>query len=255
MTRAKFVVAIVGLTLVASSSIAGATEIKLFSPVAMKGVMPEVVAQFEKSSSHSVRVEYATVGVLFERLQNDAAADVAIVSAPRLEDLLKQGKIVAGSRGDIAKVGVGLFVRAGAPKPDMGSVDAFKRTLLGAKSVSYGDPAAGGVSGVHMAGLVERLGVAADMKAKTKLFPNSQSVLEAVAKGDAELGIGLTSDTALLSSVDLVGALPAELQNFTLYAAGILASSKEADASKALMGFFFSPAAQAILKAKGFEPL
>jgi molybdate transport system substrate-binding protein len=240
--------------LVANSSIASAAEIKLFSPVAMKGVTPEVVAQFEKSSTHKVKVEYATVGALFERLQKDEGADVAIVSSRQLEDLLKQGKIVASSRADIGRVGVGLFVRAGASRPDIGSVEALKRTLLGARSVSYGDPTAGGVSGVHMAGLAERLGIAADMKAKTKVFANSQAVLEAVSKGEAEIGFGLTSDTALLSGVDLVGALPTEIQNFTVYAAGIPASSKQPDAAKALIGFLTSPATQAILKANGFEP-
>ena len=238
----------------ANSSIAGAAEISLFSPLAMKGAMPEVVAQFEKSSPHKVKVEYGTVGALFDRLQKDEGADVAIVSGPRLDDLLKQGKIVGGSRADIAKVGIGLFVRAGAPKPDIVSVDAFKRTLLAAKSVSYGDPAAGGVSGVHMAGLVDRLGIAADMKPKTKLFANSHAVLEAVAKGEAEIGIGLTSDVALLPGVDLVGALPGEVQNFTLYAAGIPASSKQADAGKAFIQFLSSPIGRAVLKAKGFEP-
>ena len=110
------------------------------------------------------------------------------------------------------------------------------------------------LAAVHMAGLVEHLGIAAEMKPKTELFPNSQAVLEAVAKGEAEVGIGLTSDTALISSVDLVGALPAEIQNFTLYAAGIPASSKQADATNALIGFLSSPASQAVLKAKGFEP-
>ena len=292
MIRTWTAVAITGLSLVANSSIAGATEIRLFSPLAMKGAMPEVVAQFEKSSPHKVKVEYATVGAFFERLQKDEGADVAIVSGRQLDDLLKQGKIVASSRADIGRVGIGVFVRAGASRPDIGSVealikqskatadsrsviartglglmvragapkldvssvDAFKRTLLAAKSVSYGDPAAGGVSGVHMAGLAERLGVAADMKAKTKIFANSHAVLEAVAKGEAEIGFGLTSDTALLSGVDLIGGLPAEIQNFTVYAAGIPASSKQSDAAKALIVFLTSPATQAVLKAKGFEP-
>jgi len=247
--------AISGVFFIANgSSVASAAEIRFFCPIAMKGVMPDLVPQFERSSGHKVTIEYGTVGALVDRLLKDESADVTIVSGPRHEDLQKQGKIVAGSRLDIATVGVGVFVRAGAPKPNIGSVDAFKRTLLTAKSVSYGDPAGGGVSGIHMTGLVERLGIAADMKTKTKLFPNSQAVLEAVAKGDAEMGIGLTSDTALMSGVDLVGALPAEIQNLTLYAAGILASSKQADAAKALINFFSSPAAQAVLKAKGFEP-
>jgi len=254
MIRTWTAVAITGLSLVANSSIAGTTEIRLFSPLAMKGAMPEVIAQFEKSSPHKVKVEYGTVGALFDRLQKDEGADVAIVSGSRLEDLLKQGKIVAGSRADIAKVGIGVFVRTGAPKPDIASVDAFKRTLLVAKSVGYGDPAAGGVSGVHMAGLVDRLGITVDMKPKTRLFANSQVVMEAVVRGEAEIGIGLTSDVALLPGVDLVGGLPGDVQNFTHYAAGIPGSSKQADTGKAFIQFLSSPIGRAILKAKGFEP-
>ena len=249
-----FAIAICGALLAANgASVASAAEVKLLSPVAMRGVMPDVVSQFERSSSHKVTIEFATVGVITDRLLKGEAADVTIVSAPQMEELQKQGKIVAESRADIARVGVGVFVRTGAAKLDIGSVDAFKRTLLDAKSISYGDPASGGVSGTHMAGLVERLGIAAEIKPKTQLFPNSQTVLEAVAKGNVEIGIGLTSDTTLVSGVDLAGALPAEIQNFTLYAAGIVATSKQVDAGKALINFFSSPATQAILKAKGFK--
>ena len=255
MIRRWLAVAICGALFAANgANVASTAEIKVLSPLAMRGVMPNVAPQFERSSGHQLTIEYATVGVITERLLKGEAADVAIVSGPQMEELQKQSKIVAGSRSDIARVGIGVFVRAGAPKLDVGSVDAFKRMLLTTKSISYGDPAVGGVSGFHMAGLVERLGIAAELKPKTKLFPNSQAVLEAIAKGEAEIGIGLTSDTALISSVDLVGALPAEIQNFTLYAAGIPASSKQADSAKALISFLSSPAAQADLKAKGFEP-
>ena len=210
MIRSWLAVAICGALFAANgANVASTAEIKVLSPVAMRGVMPNVAAQFERSLGHKLTIEYATVGGITERLLKDEAADVAIVSGAQMEELQKQSKIVAGSRVDIARVGIGVFVRAGAPKLDIGSGDAFKRILLTTKSISYGDPAVGGVSGVHMAALVERLGIAAELKPKTKLFPNSQAVLEAVAKGEAEIGIGLTSDTALIPNVDLVGALPA----------------------------------------------
>lgn len=255
MTRTWFSVALSGVLLFANAgSFANAAEVKLFCPVAMKGVMSDLVPQFERSSGHKVAIEYGTVGALVDRLIKGESGDVAIVSGPRHDDLQKQGKMVGGSRVDIARVGVGVFVRAGAPKPDISTVDALKRTLLGARAISYGDPAKGGVSGTHMANLVERLGIAAEMKAKTKLLPDSQVVLEAVAKGDAELGFGLTSDAVLVSGVELVAALPAEVQNFTLYAAGIIANSKGAVAGEALIKFLSSPAAHAVLKTKGFEP-
>lgn len=146
---------------------------------------------------------------------------------------MKSGKLIAGSRVDVAKVGVGVFVGTGSPKPDISSVETFKRSMLAAKSISYSDPAGGGISGIHMASVVERLGIAAEMKPKTKLFQNSQAALQALVKGDAEIGFGLTSDAAATSGVDLVGPLPPEVQSFTLYAAGLIASGKQAEAAKA----------------------
>jgi molybdate transport system substrate-binding protein len=242
------------LLLVANGGLADAAEVKLFCPIAMKGVMADLMPQFERSSGHKIAAEYGTVGALVDRLTKGDSGDVVIVSGPRLDDLQKQGKIVGGSRVDIARVGVGVFVRAGVAKPDVATVDALKRTLQTAKSISYGDPARGGVSGTHMASLVERLGMATELKAKTKLLPDSQAVLDAVAKGDAQIGIGLTSDAALVSGVELVASLPAEVQNFTLYSAGIVATSRDVNAAKALINFMSSPAAQTVLKTKGFEP-
>jgi molybdate transport system substrate-binding protein len=255
MLRKWFASAICAALCVAyGASVTSAAEIKLLSPLAMRGVTPDVVPHFERSSGHKVTVEYATVGVIADRVMKGEAADVAIVSGPQMEDLQKHGKVIAGSGSDIARVGVAVFVRTGTPKPDIGSVDALKRNLISAKSISYGDPASGGVSGTHMAALVERLGIAAETRPKTQLLSNSQAVLEAVAKGTVEIGIGLTSDTALASGVDLVGALPVEAQSFTIYSAGAITGGKQPEAAKALINFFSSPAAQAVLKVKGFEP-
>ena len=238
-----------------STSLTYAAEIKVLSPTAMRGVMPDITSQFERSSKHKATIDYANVGEITKRIQKGGeAADVIIVSLPQIEELQKQDKVLAGSRSDIARVSVAVFVRGGAPKPDIGSTDAFKRALTAAKSIAYGDPAAGGVSGVHMARIVEKLGIAAEMKPKTRLFPNSQVALGEVAKGTSEIGIGLTSDTALVSGVDLIGALPTDLQNVTTYSAGIVASSKQADAAKAFINFLSAPAAKDALRPKGFDP-
>ena len=254
MIRTWRAVAISGVALLASNASLRAAEVKLLAPTAMRAVMLDLAPQFERTSGYKVTVEFATVGVIADRLQKGEAADVTVVSGPLIEDLQKAAKIVAGTRVDVARVGVGVFVRAGAPKPDISSVDAVKRLLQSTRSIGYGDPAAGGVSGVHMASVIERLGLTAELKAKTRLSPNSQVVLEIVAKGDMDVGIGVTSDTVLVSGVDLVGGLPAEIQNFTLYAAGINSTSKQADAGKALISFMTSPAGQAAARAKGFEP-
>jgi molybdate transport system substrate-binding protein len=247
-------VAAMACVLLGSTGTADAAEVKFLCPIAMRVVMADLIPQFERSSSHKVTIEYASVGVITDRIVKGDAADVAIVSVKQADDLSKQGKIVASSRTEVARVGFGMFVRQGAPKPNIGSVDALKRSLLAAKSIAYADPAGGGPSGIHMAGLIERFGIAAEIKPKTKLLPPGPAVAEAVAKGDAEIGFGVMSDRATSSGVDLVGPLPAEVQGYIDYAGGILTTSKQAEAARALVSFLSSPAGQSALKAKGFEP-
>jgi len=254
MMKTSLAAALACVLLGLTGTVAGAAEVRFLCPLAMRTVMAELIPQFERASSHKVTVEYATVGVITDRILKGDAADVTIVSKQQSDELQKQGKIVAGSRADVARVGYGVYVRKGAPKVDIQSVDALKRSLLAAKSIVYGDPAGGGPGGIYAARLMERLGIAAQVKPKTKLLPPGDTVLEAVAKGDAEIGFGLTSATAAISGVELVGPLPAEVQSYTEYAAGLLVTSKQAEAGKALITFLSSSAGQSILKSKGFEP-
>jgi molybdate transport system substrate-binding protein len=178
---------------------------------------------------------------------------VVIVSRLQIDALEKQGKVAAGSRIDIAKVGVGLFVRKGSPKPDVSSVDAFKRAMLAAKSIGWNDPAAGAPVSIYMLGVLERLGIADVMKPKTVAFKQRSERFEAVARGDVEIGFNQISEIIVAPGIDLVGPLPTPLQNFTLFAGGIVSTSKEQDAAKALIRFISSPAAQVIWKTKGFD--
>jgi molybdate transport system substrate-binding protein len=236
------------------AGVSHAAEIKLLSPTAMRAVMPDITRPFEQSSGHKVTIDYATVGVLTERVSKGEAADAVIVSAAQIETLSTQGRIAAGSTREIARVGVGLFVRTGAAKLDVGSAEALIRVLRNAKSIGYGDPAAGGVSGVQFVALLARLKIAEEMKPKTRLAENSQLVLAAVAKGEIEIGIGLTSDIAIVSGIALAATPPAELQNYTLYAGGVVAGSQQAEAARALISVFATPQAHAAMRAKGFEP-
>ncbi len=158
--------ALFGIT---AGSTASAAEIKLLSALALHPVIDALIPDFEKSSGHKVTVVYGTAGAVAERVQKGEAADLVISAAPRIDQLRTQGKIVAGDRVIIAKVGVGAFVRKGAVKPDISSADAFKRSMLAAKSIAYPDPAGGGASGIYVASLLERLGIAVEMKPKTKL--------------------------------------------------------------------------------------
>jgi molybdate transport system substrate-binding protein len=232
---------------------AAGAEIKVLTAGAFKQVLLALLPDFERTSGHKVTVENDTVGALTKRIAGGEAFDLAVLTPKAVDDLAKEGKFAAGSRANLARVGVGVVVKDGTPKPDISSLAAFKQALLAAKSVAYIDPAAGGSSGIYVAGLLDKLGIAADVKPKAKLIPGG-AVAEHVAKGEAELGIHQISEILPVKGVTLVGPLPAEIQNYTVYAAGIGAHAKESDAAKALLKTLTSPAAAEVLKSKGMEP-
>ena len=232
---------------------AKAAEIKLLCAVALQPGMVALIPDFEKSSGHKVTITYGTAGAVAERVQKSEPADIVISSVPLIEQLQAQGKVVAGSRVNIAKVGVGVFVRKGAAKPDISSADAFKRSMLAARSIAYPDPAGGGASGIYMASLLERLGIAVEMKPKTKLSPSAKVLYASVASGDVEIGFNQISEILAQPTVELAGPLPSAIQNYTQFVPGIVTGSSQTDAARALVTFLSSPAAKTVLKAKGFE--
>jgi molybdate transport system substrate-binding protein len=232
---------------------AAGAEIKVLTAGAFKQVLLALLPDFERTSGHKVTVENDTVGALTKRIEGGEVFDLAVLTPKAVDDLAKEGKFAAGSRANLARVGIGVVVKDGTPKPDIGSVAAFKQALLAAKSVAYIDPAAGGSSGIYVAGLLDKLGIAADVKPKAKLIPGG-AVAEHVAKGEAELGIHQISEILPVKGVTLVGPLPVEIQNYTVYAAGVGAHAKESDAAKALLKTLASPAAAEVLKSKGMEP-
>jgi molybdate transport system substrate-binding protein len=229
-----------------------AAEIKLLCASALHPVIDALIPDFEKSSGHKVMVAYGTAGAVADRVQNGEATDLVISSVPMIDRLQTQGKVAAADRVIIAKVGVGAFVRRGAAKPDISSADAFKRAMLAARSIAYPDPAGGGASGIYVASLLERLGIAAEMKPKTKLSTLG-TLYASVASGDVEIGFNQVSEILAQLSVELAGPLPSEIQNYTQFAPGIVTGSGQTDAARALVTFLSSPATQAVLKAKGFE--
>jgi molybdate transport system substrate-binding protein len=232
---------------------AGAAEIKVLTAGAFKQVVLALVPDFEKQTGHKVTVENETVGALTKRIEGGEGFDLAVLTPGAVDNLTGKGKFAAGSRTNLARVGVGVVVKDGTPKPDISSVDAFKKSLLAAKSVAYIDPAAGGSSGIYVSGLLDKLGIGAEVKAKAKLI-HGGAVAEHIAKGEAELGIHQISEILPVKGIVLVGPLPAEIQNYTVYAAGLGANAREADAAKALLKALSGPAAAEVLKAKGMEP-
>jgi molybdate transport system substrate-binding protein len=226
--------------------------VKILTTGAMKAVVLELVPQFEKETGHKAVVDNDTAGGVTRRVEGGEAVDVVVNTPNGLNALASRGKVVNGSRVNIARVGIGVVVKAGAPAPDIGSVDAFKRALLAAKSVAYIDPAAGGSSGIYLAGLFEKLGIAADLKPKAKLKQGGY-VAELIANGEAELGLHQISEILPVKGVKLVGPLPAEIQNYTTYAAAIATDAKQPDAAQALIKLLTGPAADSMLKSRGME--
>jgi molybdate transport system substrate-binding protein len=260
MPKTSFAATVILTAAVVASSLlatmggpARAAEVKVLAALALQSSLKELLPEFEKSSGHKVTIAYGPAGALVGRVQKGEDVDVAIVLGAQVDNLMKEGKLAAGSRTDVAKVGISAFVRKGAAKPDISSLDAFKRAVAAAKLIAYVDPATGGASGIYMARLFDRLGLAAELTPKTKLTPPPPAAFAAVANGDAELGFNQTSEILAAQGVDLVGPLPAEIQNYSVFAAGIAATSGQADAAKAFIGFLSSPPAAAAMKAKGFE--
>jgi molybdate transport system substrate-binding protein len=207
---------------------ASAAEIKVIAGSAITPIMNELVPKFEASTGHKVISDFdGPIGAMTERLLNGEAADVAIVSGEQIDRLARAGKVVAGSRVDIAKVGVGVFVRKGAARPDISSVEAFMRTMMAAKSIGYNDPAAGAPVSIYLIGLFDRLGIAEAMKSKTIAFKRRSERFEAVARGDVEIGFNQISEIIAVSDVDLVGPLPESVQRYTLFASGIVETSSQ----------------------------
>ena len=230
---------------------AEAAEVKVLSASATRLVMNEISPQFERATRHKLVIKFETVGLLKRQIDGGETFDVAILTPSLIDDLVKEGKIAAGTRADIARSGLGVFVRTGAPKSDISSPDAFKRTMLNAKSISYSK---GGVTDTYITSLFKRLGIAEQMKSKIK-YTSAGGYLQVVAKGEAELALATISSFEPMPGVELLGPFPPELQHYATYTAGIGASAKEGEAGKALIKFLKGPSAVPVLKAKGMEPM
>jgi molybdate transport system substrate-binding protein len=238
----------------AMSQLAKAADLNAISGGAFKQVLTALLAQYEKESGNKVAVTYQTVGQHLKLISSGQETfDVAVLTPEAIDGLIKEGKVAAGSRADLAKTGVGVVVKAGAPLPDISTVDAFKRTLLAAKSVAYIDPAAGGSSGIYVAKLLERLGIAKEVNAKAVLVHGGE-VATHIADGEAEIGIHQISEILPVKGATLVGPLPPEIQNYTVYSAGLGTAAKDGAAASGLIKFLSGPHALPIIKAKGMEP-
>jgi molybdate transport system substrate-binding protein len=233
-----------------SASSVAAGEITVLCSNGIKTVMEDLVPKFEKATGHKVVIEYNLAAVLKQKIESGAGFDLAILTPPLVDDLVKQGKVAADSRTMLARSGLGLLIRGGGHKRDISTTDAFKRTLLEAKSIAY---AKVGASGVYFGELIQKLGIADAVKSKSRQTATGEEVGESVARGDVELGVLPLSEILPVKGAELLGMFPADIQSYIVMTAGVSAGSKQGQVARDLIKFVTAPAALPVIKAKGMD--
>ena len=245
--RCGMLLSVAAMTLAAG---AGAAEVKLLASGATKEVVSEAIPAFESATGHKVVATWTGTAEIKKMIAAGEVFDVVIVGAPEIDAFTKEGKIAPGTRADLMKSGVGVAVRAGAPKPDISSADAVKKAILSAKSIAYST----GPSGVHVGRMLERMGIAADVKTKTTITKPGLRVGALIAKGDVELGLQQISELIHEEGITYLGPLPPEIQNTTVFSAGIHARGAQPQAAKALVESLKTPAVAAEIRKNGMDP-
>ena len=224
--------------------------IEVLSTQAPQQSCRELVAQFENATGHEVKAHFTGTLNVQKRLAAGEAFDIIIMAAPAIDEQIDLGRAVAGSRVDLARSGVGVAVRKGAPRPDVGSLESFRKTLLAAKSIGYST----GPSGDYMSSLFGRLRVAREIEGKLKRTPSGIFVGTLIASGETEIGFQQTSELLHFPGIDYIGPLPEALQHITVFSAAIHAHAQQADAARALVRFLTAPAAAPVMRRHGLEP-
>jgi molybdate transport system substrate-binding protein len=252
----KIILAAVMVTLVGLTSVAvgpsWADEVKVFSAGAVRAIVTDLAEQFRQETGNTVTFSFGTAGQTRQKLLGGEPVDVVILTDAGIDDMIKQGALASGSHVDLARTGMGVGVREGAPKPDIATSEAFKATLLNAKSLVYVDPAQGATSGVHFKSVLERLGIADEVKGKTQLVSGGYPA-EKVASGEAELVVHQISEIVPVKGVTLVGPLPPDFQKVTVYSAGLAARSPSPEAARAFIAFLARPAFKPKFAAAGLD--
>jgi molybdate transport system substrate-binding protein len=236
--------------MLAQAAITQAGEIKVLSTNGMRSVVEELAPPFERTTGHKLNRTFGITSALRRQIEAGEPFDVAILGADFIDALITQGKLRADTRTDVARSGIGIAVHAGAPKPDISTVEALKRALLDTPSIAYNKEA---TSGIYFVSLLERLGIAEAVQPKTK--SGAGFVAELVARGEAEMAVQAMSDHLAVPGVEVVGPLPAEVQNYIVFTAGVGADVNDPGPAKELIPFLTAPSAVPVLKAKGLEPV
>jgi len=229
---------------------AHADEMTVLASNGIKAAVVELAPQFEKATGHRLDFMWDASNLLVKRIDGGQAFDVVIVSPELIKKLIKDGKVIQGSAVNLVRIGLGVAVKQGAPKPDIKTVEAFKQTLLNAKSIAY---TTAGLSGLQFMNIAENLGVAEQVKAKGKTIPGGAAA-EFVARGEADLAIQLIPELASVSGVEVVGPLPSEVQTYIALTGGVGTNTKDKSSAEAFIKYLAAPAAIPVIKAKGMEP-
>jgi molybdate transport system substrate-binding protein len=243
------------LALALGATAVAAAEVKVFVGGAMTDTVEKIGAAYAKASGNTMTYASDTTGALLNRLKAGEKPDVLVITAPAMDGLQKDNALMAGTRTELVKALIGVAMKPGAKKPDLSSPDAFKASLLAAKSVSYVNPKAGGTSGTYFEGLMGKMGIADQMKAKTVYRNQGSEVADAVAKGDAEIGVSFIAELAPNKGVAIAGPLPDAIQLPTNYTAAIPNGAPNAEAARGFIQAMTAPGGTAIFKAAGLEPL
>lgn len=246
--------AAIAVFLFAQAGLVSAAEIKVFATVGVKSVLEEIIPKFEKATGNKVAITWSTAALLMKRVQAGEQADALILIKGNIETLQKEGKIVPGTDVIFTKSIFAVGIKAGAPKPDISTPEAFKKALLASKAVSYTNPASGGASGVYTAKQIEKMGITEQIKGKTKHPPSGGFSGSLLVDGQADIAINSKPELLSVPGVEVVGPLPGDMAFTVIYDAGVQTGAAQADAAKALVKYLMTPEAQAVLKAKGFDP-
>lgn len=250
---------VVAISLFAGPAVFGAgparaADLKVISAGAVRGLIAQIIDDYSRQTGQKFDFTIGTTGQLRNIIASGQHADLIIVSAPLMGELENTGNLTAGSRAELGRVGIGVAIQDGAMAPDVSTPEALKKTLLGARSVAYTNPAEGGTSGIYFTGLAERFGIGDAIKAKATLTRGGREAAIAVAEGRAELAIVFISEAVAVKGVKLAGPLPAELQDYSAYAAAIPSSSTDPAAARAFIAALTSTAMAERWRANGFEP-
>ncbi len=243
-------ISLVLVVLAVPGAFAQAAEIRVLSSNGVHSVMVEMVPAFERATGHKVSIDYYTANQVIDQLKAGEKADLVIITRPTVDGLIKEGKIVKGSDKILGRSGVGVAIKAGLPKPDISTPEALKKALLDAKSIAFTKT---GGSGIHVANVIKRLGIAEQVYAKATT-PEGGAVGPLVARGEAEMALQQIPELMAVKEIQYVGPFPPELQIATVFTTGVMTGARQPEAAKALLDFLTTPAAVRAFKAKGLEP-